>query len=1190
MPNVYVKKSTGWSEIKSIYVKKSTGWIEILNAYVKKSTGWVKVFQRTQIPGITTTPKVRNFNGDNIDNSTHIARVGNTLYGYRGVWTGDPTSYEDRWYYATTSGGIFGPFSPTQSNTTLPMTLAYDDYYIVYQVRATNAAGTSDWVSSSNQARVVRYKPINILTPEFNTTAAAVGNAITILGTGSTYWQSTTTVTNDTAPDPTDYPYQYLWTYFPGGETPAAANTGSSYTPVAGDIGKRLQVTVTASNSGGSTQATSGATLSISNTPVVDVSPTISKPGYTGTSGMTVGYTLRGNTGTYTPDPDTVFWGFQYASSASATTGTFISGDQDTSENQDHDIIVPSSVSGVSMIGKYIRFYSIPRAGGATGATYNTEWVGPIYAAPTAASSLSISFMSGSSATQVNVRAFWTNATSASSYTVQYNNGSSWVDLHTSTSGAIGNDFLAPVGTFNYRVRSANGDAVYAFSSSVSFTFTAQYSFAYGNTLYPNTNGWIGIDNFYNGTSVPSTGRFFAIFPLDMITNSMFVWSSGGGTAAVDNNKYVIRFDGYRYGFDGQAAYRVTWMATFYTNQSYVDVKIIRKGSSISGLVTAGFYDNGVLVSGLPGPYSISEGTTFRINYGGGTNSFGIAYDEIAAAAPNNIMVQLGGVTQGSQDDGSWTITTASSTYNTPVLTFGTPASRSTTLDLPFTESGGMDGVSYILRSNSHTGTELENSSTLTTPIAISSLTANTNYYLTYTPYNYKGQTGGTTQITVKTAPTVPTVTFSNVTKTSFDMSWSATGATSYEVNVYLASTAVSLTGYPVTSTTSTTASITGLSAGTNYGVEVWAINSSGKSFGNFTSRRTLYTELVPTFGTDTRNTDGFSSSVTNYDSNYTFTLATNSGTVTPTSFSGTGTSKTFTVTGLTAGSSATVTVTTSRTDYASGSATRQNSALPETYSVTYSANGATSGTAPANQTKTKDVTLTLQTNSGSLARTGFTFDGWYTNSSGTGGTAYAAGASYTGNAALSLFAKWTEVVVVAPGVPTSVAAARNYTTSLTSNATGSQKTQSWNAAIKITWTAPSTAPSSGYELFYSSVNSTPSATATPDFTTTSTSYDWQPATNALWYLWVRSSNGTGTANKSAWVSAGSVNFVEPATSFVIRITRTGTTTSTTGVAAKSSWKSGSYLYTGVNTSFTHFPTAIWTYGTTVVTATGSSV
>jgi uncharacterized repeat protein (TIGR02543 family) len=52
-------------------------------------------------------------------------------------------------------------------------------------------------------------------------------------------------------------------------------------------------------------------------------------------------------------------------------------------------------------------------------------------------------------------------------------------------------------------------------------------------------------------------------------------------------------------------------------------------------------------------------------------------------------------------------------------------------------------------------------------------------------------------------------------------------------------------------------------------------------------------------------------------------------------------------------------------------------------------------------------VTLTLATNSGTLARTGYTFAGWNTASIGNG-TDYATGASYTTNAAVTLYAKWT--------------------------------------------------------------------------------------------------------------------------------------------------------------------------------------
>lgn len=70
-------------------------------------------------------------------------------------------------------------------------------------------------------------------------------------------------------------------------------------------------------------------------------------------------------------------------------------------------------------------------------------------------------------------------------------------------------------------------------------------------------------------------------------------------------------------------------------------------------------------------------------------------------------------------------------------------------------------------------------------------------------------------------------------------------------------------------------------------------------------------------------------------------------------------------------------------------------------YTVSYNANGGTG--APASQTKWYGETLKLQT--GTPTRTGYTFKGWATSS--TGAVAYAAGANYTGNANLTLYAVW---------------------------------------------------------------------------------------------------------------------------------------------------------------------------------------
>lgn len=73
-----------------------------------------------------------------------------------------------------------------------------------------------------------------------------------------------------------------------------------------------------------------------------------------------------------------------------------------------------------------------------------------------------------------------------------------------------------------------------------------------------------------------------------------------------------------------------------------------------------------------------------------------------------------------------------------------------------------------------------------------------------------------------------------------------------------------------------------------------------------------------------------------------------------------------------------------------------------DSWTVSYNANGGTG--APSSQTKYYGKTLTLSTTK--PTRSGYTFAGWATSS--TGSVAYAAGASYTANAALTLYAVWT--------------------------------------------------------------------------------------------------------------------------------------------------------------------------------------
>lgn len=105
-------------------------------------------------------------------------------------------------------------------------------------------------------------------------------------------------------------------------------------------------------------------------------------------------------------------------------------------------------------------------------------------------------------------------------------------------------------------------------------------------------------------------------------------------------------------------------------------------------------------------------------------------------------------------------------------------------------------------------------------------------------------------------------------------------------------------------------------------------------------------------------------------------------------------------------------------TDYSEGESLTINSSdvtlyakwkLNATYTVTYNGNGNTGGAAPMDSSSyEQDTTVTILGNTGSLAKTGYTFEGWNTAADGKG-TDYKAGDTLAmGNSNITLYAKWT--------------------------------------------------------------------------------------------------------------------------------------------------------------------------------------
>jgi uncharacterized repeat protein (TIGR02543 family) len=111
----------------------------------------------------------------------------------------------------------------------------------------------------------------------------------------------------------------------------------------------------------------------------------------------------------------------------------------------------------------------------------------------------------------------------------------------------------------------------------------------------------------------------------------------------------------------------------------------------------------------------------------------------------------------------------------------------------------------------------------------------------------------------------------------------------------------------------------------TGSGAYIRAVDANGGTayalVGPITWAVTAGAALVPTFGTPTETADGFTVTITNFDSAYTWATPTvGSGSVAVTST--TGSNRLLTVTGLSPGTTVTITQGTSRTGYTSGSAT----------------------------------------------------------------------------------------------------------------------------------------------------------------------------------------------------------------------------------------------------------------------------
>ena len=182
-------------------------------------------------------------------------------------------------------------------------------------------------------------------------------------------------------------------------------------------------------------------------------------------------------------------------------------------------------------------------------------------------------------------------------------------------------------------------------------------------------------------------------------------------------------------------------------------------------------------------------------------------------------------------------------------------------------------------------------------------------------------------------------------------------------------------------------------------------------------------------------------------------------------------------------------------------------------YTVSFNANGADSGPAPSSQNATQGNSITLP-DQGSMIKSGFTFDGWSTNSLGNGNN-FSAQSNYIPSSNITLYAVWIQ--------DSSATYTIDYEPNGADYGSPSINTQSVNVGGSLTTASMGTLMKPGYSFsgWSTSPSGTPLILSNSSYTPTSdtTLYAiWNPLGNqgSINYYTVNFNNNGGTGSPLA--------------------------------------------------------------------------
>lgn len=222
-------------------------------------------------PGVTVLPTISG-----------TAQQDQVLSTDDGTWTGPPDSFAYQWRRCNAAGAACSDIGGATANTYTAQAADVDGTIRVV-VTATNAGGSTPATSAAT-AVVVPPAPVNTVPPAVSGTTQD-GQ---VLSTSTGSWTD----------NPTAYAYQWRRCDGAGNNcVDIAGATANTYTLTAADVAATIRVRVSASNAGGSTDATSDATAVV--LPLPPGNTTL--PVVTGT--VQEGALLAVSTGTWTNSP-----------------------------------------------------------------------------------------------------------------------------------------------------------------------------------------------------------------------------------------------------------------------------------------------------------------------------------------------------------------------------------------------------------------------------------------------------------------------------------------------------------------------------------------------------------------------------------------------------------------------------------------------------------------------------------------------------------------------------------------------------------------------------------------------------------------------------------------------------------------------------------------------------------------------